>query len=33
MSGLTTLVVMAALLAASSFAVGMLPLFFTFSSQ
>ena len=33
MSGLATLVVMAALLAASSFAIGMLPLFFVFSSQ
>ena len=33
MSGLTTLVLMAALLAASSFAIGMLPLFFVFSSQ
>ena len=32
MSGLATLVVMAALLGASSFAIGMLPLFFVFSS-
>lgn len=33
MSGFMTLVVMAVLLAASSFCIGMLPLFFAFSSQ
>ena len=33
MSGIATLLVMAVLLAVSSFAVGMLPLFFALSSE